>query len=178
MPPDTNTHEPIIVTIAPTRSDFVSFHMRFALGRVRALLFFGVLWLAVILYALYGVPMFAPGCDVNQNALLFSAVFTSVAMVVCMPLGTYIAILRRWNKAPEVREPRQYTFTNEGIQVTGATFAAFTAWSHIVRAGRLAGQVYLGTNQNSFHTIPTATFGDQWERFRALVAERVTDCRL
>jgi hypothetical protein len=177
MSASANTTEPIRVTVTPTREEFVSFQMRFALSRTGIILFFGIVWLAAILYALYGVPMLAPG-RVNQNASLFAAIFISVAMAVCIPLGTYIGAVRRWNAASEVREQRQYAFTDEGIQVTGETFAGFTTWSNIVRAGRLAGQIYLGTNQNQYHLIPATAFGEQWERFRTLVVERVRDCRL
>src|SRR4051794_21160532 len=127
MSMDANTTEPIRVTVTPTREEFVRFHMRFALGRTGTLLFFGLLWVAVILYALYGAPMLAQGRAGNQavsrNASLFAAIFTSVVLVVSIPLGTYIAAVRRWSAAAEVREQRQYTFTDEGIQVTGETFA-------------------------------------------------------
>ncbi|QEG30666.1 hypothetical protein GobsT_54720 [Gemmata obscuriglobus] len=99
-------------------------------------------------------------------------------MLVIIAVGTYRAAVRRWNTAVELREQRQYTFTEGEIQATGETCAAFSAWSHVVRVGQLAGQVYLNTNQNQFHLFPVTAFGDQWEEFRVLVAEKVGTCRL
>jgi hypothetical protein len=178
MTSDPDATEPVTVTVTLTRAEVVGFNMRFALSRSR-LLFYGGIWLAMVLYALYGIPMLAPG-RANSDASTFAAVVTTAAMLVCIPLGTYIGARRRWDRAPELREPRQYTFTSGGIQVTGETFAGFVAWSHIVRAGRVAGLFYLGTNQNQFHVIPVSAFGsdEELERFRRLVAEHVKDCRL
>ncbi|MDY3562956.1 YcxB family protein [Gemmata sp. JC673] len=176
MPSETEPHAPIVVTFTPTRGEFVRFNMRFSLNRM-VLLICGS-WLAVILYAVYCSSQFTRDAGANHYAFVFSAASTVAVILVIIPLGAYRAAVRRWNTASELREQRRYTFTDGGIQVTGETYAAFSAWSHIVRVGRLAGQVYLGTNQNQFHLIPVTAFGDQWEEFRTLVAEKVETCRL
>jgi hypothetical protein len=177
---DTNAPEPITVTVTPTRSDFVNFNLRYGLRRARALMFIGGFWLLAatcVAFAVVTGPFLQPGA--GGYAALVPMLAMPIAVFVLLPVSTCLAARRRWHGAAELREPRRYTFTGEGIQVTGETFAAFVAWSHITTAGLSAEQVFLGTQQNLFYLIPLRAFSDgQLESFRTLVAERVEDCRL
>lgn len=181
MTPEAGADSPITITVTPTCGDFVNFNLRYALNRARLLILLAGFWLLVAgcgAFALLSVPPAQPGA--GKYAFLVPTLLLPAVVFVWLPLATYLGARRRWHSAAELREPRQYTFTCEGIQVTAETFAAFITWSHIASAERASGQILLGTQQGQFHLIPLSAFRDEEEfaRFRKLVADRVENCRL
>jgi hypothetical protein len=174
MPSD--AHEPISVTVTPAFADYLRLNLRFVF-RSPLILIAGLLPLFAVLFQLL-----MPGIQLGLNdvvRLLPVLIFPTLFFVV-IPLSIYRAAKRRWRDSSELREERTYTFTEAGIQVTGATFAAFVAWSHIVAARRTGDLVTLRTGQQLFYLIPVWAFESDaiWERFCQLVEAKVNDTRL
>src|SRR5262249_58755221 len=119
---------------------------------------------AVATKYLYGPPM------LTLPALAF----------VLVPALAWGAARKRWNAAAEIREPRTYTFSEDGVRVAAQTFESFTAWSSIAGAARVGEQVVLATPQQQFYLVPVRAFGDgeALGRFRRLIAAKVPGCRL
>jgi hypothetical protein len=171
-----DVHEPISVTVAPAFADYLRFNLRF-IFRSPVILFFGLFPLVLgLCYPLM------PGIQVRLDnvAYLLPMLITPTLFFVIIPLSVYRAAKRRWRDSLELREDRTYSFTEAGIQVTGTTFAAFVAWSHIVAARRSTDQVVLSTGQQLFYLIPVRAFesDEMWDRFCRLVESKVSGTRL
>lgn len=95
---------------------------------------------------------------------------------VLLPANLYLAAKKRWNAAPEIREPRRFTFSEDGIAVEGATFSARVAWSHVTGAETHCGLVILKTNRNMCYLFPEKGFPDETrqEAFLFLVRKKVS----
>ncbi len=93
-----------------------------------------------------------------------------------LPLILYFAVKKRWNTAPEIREARRFTFSEDGIVVEGGTFAGRVAWSHIRGAETHRGLVILKTQQGAYYLFPERAFPDEDRRdaFAALVRKKVS----
>ncbi len=93
-----------------------------------------------------------------------------------LPLILYVAVRNRWNTAPEIREPRRFTFSEDGIVVEGSTFSGRVAWSHITGAESHGGLVILKTRQNMYYLFSEGAFPDEGQRdgFASLVRKKVS----
>ncbi|MBP3958442.1 YcxB family protein [Gemmata sp. G18] len=117
---------------------------------------------------------------VEGYAFAVPALLLAGAVFVYTPIATYFAARKRWETAEELREPRTYTFTDDGIEVVGKSFSGFMTWPIIIRAERAGGLVMLATRQQQFYLLPVKAFEqpETWARFTQLIEANVRDCRL
>ncbi len=93
-----------------------------------------------------------------------------------LPLILYTSARKRWNAAPDIREPRRFTFSEDGIVVEGTTFSGRVAWSHIRGAESHRGLIILKTHQNLYYLFTERAFPDEdrLEEFASLVRKKVS----
>lgn len=97
-------------------------------------------------------------------------------ILVVLPAKLHLEAKRQWNAAPEIREPRRFVFSEDGILVEGASFSGRVAWSHITAAATHRGLVLLKTNQNLYYLLSESGFTDDDRRqaFASLVRKKVS----
>ncbi len=166
----------ISIAYEPTFRDFLSLNRWNIRRRWRILRYLSLLPLALFLASPFLLhDLGTEGFLVSYARSLVVLLLPAVAFVV-VPLNLYFAAKKRWNAAPEIREPRRFTFSDDGIVVEGRTFSGRVAWSHITGAGSHRGLVILKTNQGLFYLLSERAFPneDELESFLSLVRKKVS----
>ncbi len=166
----------VIAAYEPTFRDFLSLNRWIARRRWRL-----VRTLSVLLIALYAASP-ALFHDLGAEGILLPYLQTLVvfavpaAFLAGLPLALYLAAKKRWNTAPEIREPRRFTFSEDGIVVEGRTFSGRVGWPHIAGAESHRGLVILKTRQGIYFILRERCFTDedQREAFASLVRKKVS----
>ena len=124
----------IDIAYEPTFRDFLAMNRWITRRRWRI-----VRYLSAVMLALYLTSPFlfhdiaAEGVLLPYAQSLAVLVLPAVVLVV-LPANLYLAAKKRWNAAPEIREPRRFAFSEDGIAVEGSTFSGRIAWSHVTGA--------------------------------------------
>ena len=166
----------VCIAYEPTFQDFLALNWWIARRRWRL---FRSLSLVMIALYLASTPFFhdlgAEGFFMPYVQSLAVLVLPA-AFLVGLPGVLYLAVKKRWNTAPEIREPRRFTFSEDGIAVEGGTFSGRAAWSHITGAELHRGLVILKTHQGLYYLFPARAFPDedQREAFASLVRKKVS----
>ncbi len=166
----------LCIAYEPTFRDFLSLNRWIVRRRWRAVRLLAIVLLGIFLA---GAPLFH---DLEAEGFLLPyaqslAVLALPALVVAgLPVALYVAVKKRWNAAPEIREPRRFTFTEGGVVVEGGTFSGRVAWSHIIGAETHRGLVILKTNQGTYYLFSERAFpdADRREEFATLVRKKVS----
>ncbi len=166
----------VCIAYEPTFRDFLSLNRWIVRRQWRVIRI-----LAIVMFALFlaSTPLFhdldAEGLLVPYGQSLGVLVLPAI-LLVGVPAILYVAVRNRWNAAPEIREPRRFTFSEDGIDVAGVTFSGRAAWSHVTAAGTHRGLVFLKTNQNAYYLFSEKSFPDEAARdtFVSLVRKKVS----
>ncbi len=166
----------VSIAYDPTFRDFLSLNRWIVRRRWRA-----VRLLAIVMLAFFAAstPLFhdleAEGYFLPYAQSLAILALPALALVG-LPLTLYFAARKRWNTAPEIREPRRFTFSEEGIAVEGQTFSGRVAWTHITGAESHRGLIILKTNQNMYYLFSERGFPDEADHdaFASLVRKKVS----
>jgi hypothetical protein len=99
-------------------------------------------------------------------------------LVIALSLPLIFVLIRytarkRWNAAEELRVPRDYEISEEGIQMSGGSISGKMEWRHITQAELADGFVLLKTAQNQFYYFPTARVQNP-DALLALISRHVT----
>ncbi len=166
----------ISIAYEPTFRDYLflnrwTIRRRWLLLRYLSLALLALFLASPFLFHDLGAEGFLP----SYGRSLFVFVLSAVVFAV-IPANLYVAARKRWKAAPEIREPRRFTFSDDGIVVEGQTFGGRAAWSHIVGAGSYRGLIILKTNQGLYYLFPERAFPDedQREAFLSLVRKKVS----
>src|SRR5262245_24029188 len=128
----------ISVSVTPTFREYLRLNFWLTFRKAWLLLVLGALGLAWFLAS----PLLFQGDAVATKYLHGLPMLTLPALAfVLVPALTWGAARQRWNAAAEIREPRTYTFSDDGVRVAAQTFEGFTAWSNIAGAARVGEQV-------------------------------------
>ncbi len=166
----------VSIAYEPTFRDFLSLNRWIVRRRWRAIRSLSVVAIALFVAGTLlfhdpgGGGVFRPYSR-SLAVLMFPAVF-----LVGLPATLYFAVKKRWNAAPEIREPRRFTFSEDGIAVEGRTFSGRVAWSHITGVESHRGLIILKTNQNMYYLFSERGFPDEdaREEFASLVRKKVS----
>ena len=166
----------VCIAYQPTFRDFLALNRRIVRRRWRL-----VQLLSTIPLALYLASPWLFHDPGDEGILLPYAQSLAVlalpaCFLVALPLVLHAAVRKRWNAAPEIREPRRFTFSDDGIVVEGSTFSGRIGWSHIVGAESHRGLVMLKTRQNMYYLFSERAFPDEDQRdaFASLVRKKVS----
>ncbi len=166
----------IDVAYEPTFRDFLSLNRWIVRRRWRV-----VRYLSLVLIALYLASPFLFHDVAGEGLLLpyaqsLGVLVLPAVFLVVLPANLYLAAKKRWNAAPEIREPRRFAFSEDGIAVEGGTFSGRVAWSHITGAETHRGLVILRTNQNMYYLLSERGFPYEADReaFLSLVRKKVS----
>lgn len=166
----------IDVAYEPTFRDFLAMNRWTVRRRWRVLR-----CLSAVMIALFLASPFLFHDPAAEGLLLSYArssgvLFLPAVFLVILPANLYLAAKKRWNDAPEIREPRRLAFSEDGIAVAGSTFSGRVAWSHITGAETHRGLVILKTNQNMYYLFSEKGFPDDARReaFLSLVRMKVS----
>jgi len=166
----------IDIAYEPTFRDFLAMNRWIARRRWRI-----VRYLSAVMLSLYLTSPFlfhdlaAEGVLLPYAQSLAVLALPAVVLVV-LPANLYLAAKKRWNAAPEIREPRRFAFSEDGIAVEGSTFSGRIAWSHVTGAEFHRGLVILKTNRNMYYLFSEKGFPDETrkEAFLFLVRKKVS----
>ncbi len=166
----------VCIAYQPTFRDFLSLNRWIVRRRWRTLR--GLAIVAIALF-LASTPLFH---DIEAEGILapyaqsLAVLVLPAAFLVGLPVALYFAARKRWSAAPEIREPRRFTFSEDGIAVEGRTFSGRVAWAHITGAEAHRGLVILKTNQNMYYLFSESGFPDEADReaFASLVRKKVS----
>ena len=160
----------------PTFHDFLAVNRWIVRRKWRALRYLSAVMAAVFLASPFLFHNLGSEGLLLPYAQSLAILFLPAAVLALLPVNLYIAAKKRWNAAPEIREPRRYAFSEEGIAIKAETFSGRVAWSHITGAGSLRGLYLLKTNQNQFYLLSERGFPCESDReaFLALVRMKVS----
>jgi len=166
----------IEVAYNPTFQDFLAMN-RWIARRVWRV----VRYLSVVMIAFYLASPFLfhdPGSEglLSTYAQSLCVLILPAVFFVLIPANLYFAAKKRWNAAPEIREPRRFVFSEDGITVEGGSFSGRVGWSHITGAEAHRGLVILKTNQSMYYLFSEKGFPDEIQReaFLHLVRKKVS----
>ena len=173
-----STSDAIRISTTPTFGAYLRFVVWAALRPVRFLVPFAIIALVCFLLAPV-IPLEQQGAVARYRASLAWLILPGIVFVL-LPLSSYFGARRRWQSAAELRAPRGYVFSDEGVDVTADSFNSHVAWKHVVTADKQRDQVLLGTAQNQFYLVPLDDFEskEQLDRFLGLVKSKVASGRL
>ncbi|MGE5189621.1 MAG: YcxB family protein [Gemmatimonadota bacterium] len=164
------------IAYEPTFRDFLSLNRWIVRRRWRA-----VRWLSAFLLTAFLVsPLLFRDLAAQGFFLPYARSLAILAVPAAflglLPAALFLAARNRWNAAPEIREPRRFVFSEEGVAVTGRTFSGQVAWSHVTGAESHRGLFILKTNQNLYYLLSEKGFGDEADRkaFTSLVRRKVS----
>lgn len=166
----------IEVSYNPTFHDFLALNRWIARRIWRVLRYLSIVVIAFFLAS----PLLSH--DPGREGLLTTYVRSLAVLIipavflVLIPANLYLAARKRWSAAAEIREPRRFLFSEDGITVEGGTFSGRVAWSHITGAETHRGLVILKTNQNMYYLFSEKGFPDETQRdaFLFLVRKKVS----
>jgi hypothetical protein len=160
----------------PTLEDYLFLNrhvLSFGL-RVAFVVVIGIIALSAALPFL--MPRPADGAEeMNWQAYWRSIIPLLVAPFVVAPLVVLFlrrAARKRWNAAEELRVPRDYEFSDDGVRMSGGSISGAMEWRHIVQAEMANGFVLLKTGQNQYYYFPTSVLPD-FNAFLNLVSKHV-----
>jgi hypothetical protein len=143
------------------------------------------IWAPILLgfLVLWFVLAEASGADSDgslRSTIIAMAIGIAGVFFVFIPLVIYLASQRIWQRAAEVRAPRNYVFSETGIELISEIFRSHFSWDLIVTARKSRGQIFLGTAQRQFFLIPVNAFEgtDDLARFSALVRHKVNNSKI
>ena len=162
----------VCVQVTLTRDRFLAVS-RYAVNSLfgfRILRWFSVLGLLAFAFILF-VPLGGTSDIESRLVLGIGTLFLPFLVLVFVPLLTTFAGRRRWNTAAELREPRNYDFTESRITVTASSSSGSTSWSTIAKAEEVGDRFLLATFQRLFYVIPLRSFAKDSDitAFRELV---------
>jgi len=164
--------EPIRFTVTPQLRDFVRFQAYHSIRQVKLLFI-----IAVFLLVVFACAPFMP---YQKSTTALEAYRSSVGVLILpaivfllLPATIWFSSYRRWQSAPEVREPRQYTFSDRGIEVKAATFSSKFDWTNIREAPVVKGLLLLITAQRAAYIIPLGDAGRDADRLLVLVDHKL-----
>lgn len=166
----------IEVSYEPTFRDFLAMNRRSARRLWRA-----VRCLSVVMIAFYlAAPFLLHGPTTDNLHLTYSRslaiLILPAVFFILVPANLYLAAKKRWNAVPEIREPRRFVFSEDGITVEGGAFSGRVAWSHVTGADAHRGLVILKTDRNVSYLFSERGFPDDARReaFLSLVRRKVS----
>lgn len=166
----------IDVTYEPTFRDFLSLNRWILRRRWRAVRYLSAVAIALFLVSPLLFRDVASEGFLLPDARSLAILVLPAAFLVVLPVNLYLAARKRWKTAPEIREPRRFVFSEDGVAVTGRTFSGRVAWSHITGAESHCGLFILKTNQNLYYLLSERGFPDDADRkaFLSLVRRKVS----
>lgn len=166
----------IDVAYEPTFRDFLSLNRWIVRRRWRAVRCLSAVMIALFLVSplLFRDP--AAEGFLSPYARTLAILLLPAAFLAVLPANLFLAARKRWSAAPEIREPRRFVFSEDGLAVTGRTFSGRIAWSHITGAESHRGLFILKTNQNLYYLLSEKGFPDDADRkaFLSLVRRKVS----
>lgn len=113
----------------------------------------------------------------NDNKYTFSylAIFYFV-FTLLLPVFVYFSAKKHYKKIPQMREPKTYEFTEEGIKLTGETVKLEMAWTNIDKAIKRKNDfIVFSSNSRNFFCLPKTDFADEYNitLFESLVKSKV-----
>lgn len=166
----------IDIAYEPTFRDFLSLNRWIVRRRWRAVRCLSVLMIALFLASPFLFRDLAAEGLLLPYARSLAILVLPAAFLALLPAVLFLAARKRWRTAPEIREPRRFAFSEDGLAVTGRTFSARVAWSHITGAELHRGLFILRTNQNLYYLLSEKGFPDDADRkaFLSLVRRKVS----
>jgi hypothetical protein len=173
-----STTDSIRISTTPTFSAYARFVMWAAFRQCRFLVPFAILALICFLLAPV-IPLERQGAMARYRASLSGLILPGMVFVL-LPLSSYYAARKRWQNATELRAPRTYVFSDEGVDIAAQSFNSHVAWKHVVTADQHRDQILLGTAQKQFYLVLVDDFEsqEQFDRFLELVRSKVANCRV
>lgn len=108
--------------------------------------------------------------DAEFNTLIFPFFFGFYSLT--LPILIYRNAKKNFNSHLRLQEKITYEFTDEKIIVTGDSFQSEQDWSKMYKVLEITGWILLYQNKQIANLIPTASFGNELETFRALVKSK------
>jgi hypothetical protein len=166
----------IDVAYDPTFRDFLSLNRWIVRRRWRAVRCLSAFMIALFLVSPLLFRDLAAEGFLSPYARSLAILVFPAAFLAVLPAILFLATRKRWRAAPEIREPRRFVFSEDGLAVTGRTFSGRVAWSHITGAESHRGLFILRTNQNLYYLLSEKGFPDEADRkaFMALVRRKVS----
>ncbi len=155
----------------PSFADYWLFN-RWALMRVfRKILPFAALSLLVYLCAPWWFKklQFATPVEAYQHTwfLLFLPAFVLVVYLL-----SYRAARKAWKTSGPLREERECTFDEAGVQIQGGSYEGRSDWQNFTHAWRYKGLVLIESGQRQFHYFAVSCLPSP-EAFFELVSRKV-----
>lgn len=173
--PDTPVVEPIRVAFTPTFSEYARL-MWWVRTRPPIIALFIV---AAALAAMMATgSTYSRGMPPWVGPALVAGFFAAVWLY-----SMYRSLPRKdrmqWDATPELRSPREFIFSADGIAIRTPEANSDFGWSYISDARRTGDLLLLGTRLRLYYPIPVRAFspGDV-PRFEALVREKVPAAKL
>lgn len=166
----------IDVAYEPTFRDFLSLNRWVARRRWQAMRRLSAVAIALFLVSpLLFRDLAAEGFLLPYARTLAILLFPA-AVLGLLPASRFLAARKRWNGAPENREPRRFVFSEDGVAVKGRTFCGRVPWSHIIAAESHRGLFILKTNRSQYYLLSEKGFPDDADRkaFLSLVRRKVS----
>ncbi len=166
----------IDVAYEPTFRDFLTLNRWIVRRGWRVLRYLSAAMLALFLASPFLFHDLAAEGVLLPYAQSLAVLVLPAVVFVLLPVNLYLASKKRWNAAPEIREPRRFGFSEDGITVEGGTFSGRVSWSHVTGAETHRGLVILKTNQNTYYLFSEKGFPDETrqEAFLFLVRKKVS----
>ncbi len=158
--------EPIIVNTELSFKRYYSINLYILLRRKALWVIFGICFLVLI--ALYLV-------DKADNTYMYLLMFYFLYALL-MPVFVYFGAKRNYKKIRQMREPKRYEFTQEGIKLTSETVKMEIGWPAIDKAVKRKEDFLLfSSNNRNFFSLPIDGFAkeEQIGLFEALIKEKV-----
>jgi len=166
----------IDIAYEPTFRDFLAMNRWITRRRRRMVRYLSAVTLALYLSSPFLFHDIAAEGVLLSYAQSLAVLVLPAAVLIILPVSLYLAAKKRWNAAPEIREPRRFTFSEDGVAVEGSTFSGRVAWSHVTGAESHCGLVILKTNRNMYYLLSEKGFPDETRReaFLFLVRKKVS----
>ena len=129
-----------------------------------------------IIFSVLGAIMFVGSIylfiytDDEVNSLVISFVFGFYTLT--LPIQVYRNAKKNFNSHLRLQEKMTYEFTDEKIIVTGDSFQSEQDWLKMYKVLEIKDWILLYQNKQIANLIPTASFGNELEAFRALVKSK------
>ncbi len=167
---------PLSIAYEPTFRDFLALNRWIVRRKWRVIRYLSALMLAIFLASPFLFHDLAEEGILLPYAQSLAVLVLPAVVLIILPVNLYFAAKKRWNAAPEIREPRRYAFSEEGIAVEAGSFSGRAAWSHVTSAETHRGLVILKTNQNAYYLFSENGIPDDLQRdaFLSLVRRKVS----
>jgi hypothetical protein len=133
--------------------------------------------IVVVIIAVLVAINFLPGRNAEADNSNFWLTVLPLFIVVPLVIGAFVfgigrAARKRWDAAEELRVPRDYEISEEGVRMMGGSISLFLEWRYFIQAELANGFVLLKTAQNQYQYFPSSAVQD-FDAFQKLVSRHV-----